>query len=85
MTPDVPDLPQALVDGFCAIPPATIAHIGHIGQSGFVDRAVWPVYRLREIVAGRAVTQKLTPGDISGLSAAEIAARVAARDGAGGR
>src|SRR5262245_45212367 len=61
-SPAGPPLPQSLVDGFRAIPPATIGHIRH---SGFIDPAIRPVYRLQETVAGRAVTLQLTPGDIT--------------------
>jgi regulator of RNase E activity RraA len=55
-------IPDALIEGFKSIPPPTL---GHARQSGFVDPVIKPLYRLNEVVVGRAVTARLTPGDLT--------------------
>jgi regulator of RNase E activity RraA len=55
-------VPDHLIEGFKSIPPPTI---GHARLRGFVDPGIKPIYRLGEIVVGRAVTAKLTPGDVT--------------------
>ena len=51
-----------LIEAFKSVPPPTI---GHVRLSGFVDPSIKPLYRLDEVVVGRAVTAKLTPGDVA--------------------
>lgn len=51
-----------LIEEFRSVPPATI---GHIRLRGFVDPDIRPIYPLRSIVVGRAVTLKLAPGDVT--------------------
>jgi regulator of RNase E activity RraA len=55
-------VPEEILDGFRSVPPATI---GHVRQAGFVDTQIRPIYRLTQIVVGRAVTLKLAPGDVA--------------------
>ena len=55
-------IPAHVIEGFKAIPPPTI---GHARLSGFMDSGIKPLYRLGEVVVGRAVTAKLTPGDVT--------------------
>jgi 4-hydroxy-4-methyl-2-oxoglutarate aldolase len=65
--PPTSGIPAHVVEGFRAVPPATI---GHVRQSGFVDPSIRPVYRFTEVVVGRAVTLKLEPGDVTHTRAA---------------
>ena len=51
-----------LVEGFKSIPPPTI---GHARMRGFMDTGIKPLYRLGAVIVGRAVTAKLTPGDVT--------------------
>jgi regulator of RNase E activity RraA len=51
-----------VIEGFRDVPPATI---GHTRTTGFVDPAIRPIYRLRRVVVGPAVTLKLAPGDVT--------------------
>ena len=60
-------IPDHVVEGFRAVPPATI---GHTRTAGFLDPAIRPVYRLRRVVVGPAVTLKLAPGDVTHTRAA---------------
>jgi regulator of RNase E activity RraA len=55
-------IPEHLIAGFRDVPPATI---GHTRTTGFLDPAIRPLYRLRRVVVGPAVTLKLTPGDVT--------------------
>ena len=55
-------VPDHLIEAFKSVPPPTI---GHARQSGFMDPSIKPLYRLGEVVVGRAVTAKLTPGDVT--------------------
>lgn len=55
-------IPAELIEGFKSIPPPTI---GHARLSGFMDSGIKPLYRLGEVIVGRAVTAKLTPGDVT--------------------
>ena len=55
-------VPDHLIEGFKSIPPPTI---GHATTRGFMDSALTPLYRLGEVIVGRAVTVKLTPGDVT--------------------
>src|SRR5437660_12653342 len=55
-------IPDYVIEGFHDVPPATI---GHTRTTGFVDPAIRPVYRLRRVVVGPAVTLKLAPGDVT--------------------
>jgi 4-hydroxy-4-methyl-2-oxoglutarate aldolase len=51
-----------LIERFRSVPPPTI---GHATTRGFMDAGIKPIYRLGEIIVGRAVTAKLTPGDVT--------------------
>lgn len=55
-------VPDHLVEAFKAVPPPTI---GHAWQRGFMDPGIRPLYRIGEVVVGRAVTARLTPGDVT--------------------
>jgi 4-hydroxy-4-methyl-2-oxoglutarate aldolase len=55
-------VPDHLIEGFKSVPPPTI---GHATTRGFMDAGIKPIYRLGEIVVGRAVTAKLMPGDVT--------------------
>lgn len=55
-------IPDHLIEGFKTIPPPTI---GHARTSGFMDSGINPLYRLGEVIVGRAMTAKLTPGDVT--------------------
>jgi regulator of RNase E activity RraA len=55
-------IPQRLIEGFKSVPPPTI---GHARLSGFMDPSITPLYHLGEVIVGRAVTVKLTPGDVT--------------------
>lgn len=69
-TPLATEVPASVVEGFLAVPPPTI---GHVRQTGFMDTAIRPIYRLGRVVAGRAVTARLTAGDAT-LTRAAIGA-----------
>jgi regulator of RNase E activity RraA len=55
-------VPDHLIEAFKQIPPPTI---GHARLKGFMDSGINPLYRLGEVIVGRAVTAKLTPGDVT--------------------
>ena len=55
-------IPDDVVGGFRAAPPATL---GHTRTAGFVDPAIRPVDRRRRVVVGPAVTLTLSPGDVT--------------------
>ena len=55
-------VPDHLIEGFKSVPPPTI---GHARLRGFMDSGIKPLYRLGEVIVGRAVTAKLTPGDVT--------------------
>jgi len=55
-------VPDHLVEGFKSVPPPTI---GHATTRGFMDAGIKSIYRLGEIVVGRAVAAKLTAGDVT--------------------
>ena len=60
-------IPAHVLEGFRAVPPATI---GHVRETGFVDPELRPIYRVADVVVGRAVTLKLEPGDVTHTRAA---------------
>ena len=55
-------VPDHLIEGFKSVPPPTI---GHATTRGFMGSEIKPLYRLGEVIVGRAVTAKLTPGDVT--------------------
>jgi regulator of RNase E activity RraA len=59
---DLERVQPALIEKLKSVPPASI---GHLRSTGFIDTAIRPIYPLKTILAGVAVTVKMARGDTS--------------------